>query len=108
MNYGLDLTEKINGHLVSTVGDITVPGLVPRFPELFPNGRLPVAFDLIDGRFVPMIYETMVFDPEGKPVDMHRYLTEDEARRGHADMLSKWANLGVLDAETQPAEEDNQ
>jgi hypothetical protein len=37
----------------------------------------------------PLIFETMVFGPEGGfDVDCRRYSTEDQARTGHEDMLT--------------------
>jgi hypothetical protein len=48
----------------------------------------------------PLIFETMVFGPEGGfDVDCQRYSTEDEARVGHEEMLTliRATALGVED-----------
>lgn len=36
----------------------------------------------------PLIYETIVFNPD--EVDMQRYSTREEALAGHAEMVAKW------------------
>jgi hypothetical protein len=40
----------------------------------------------------PLIFETMVFLPlpSHDSIDMQRYATEEEAKRGHEDMCNKW------------------
>jgi len=37
----------------------------------------------------PLLFETMVFDQDGKPVEQQRYATRDEALRGHRDVVSR-------------------
>jgi len=40
----------------------------------------------------PIIFETMVFDEDGKgnDLDMDRYSTLEEAIKGHEEMVKKW------------------
>jgi hypothetical protein len=45
---------------------------------------------LTDGRHLPIIFETMIFDAHGKLVDdfeQRRYATEEAARQGHEEMV---------------------
>lgn len=44
---------------------------------------------LLDGRHLPIIFETMVFHRGGGPVDdeMRRYATEEAARQGHEETV---------------------
>lgn len=65
--------------------------------DVLENGMLVSTVWLgLDHRFgegPPLIFETMVF-PGGRvgaELDMERYTTEEEARKGHAAMVKKWS-----------------
>lgn len=55
----------------------------------------------------PLIFETMVFDPEGVGGELDRYSTEQQAREGHAAMVVQVAatmsNPVVLDIDPEDA-----
>jgi len=41
----------------------------------------------------PMIYETMVFDSTGEPIDRARYEDEQAAKEGHEEICKKYSNV---------------
>jgi hypothetical protein len=41
----------------------------------------------------PVIFETMVFDHEGKALEVYKYATEDEARRNHTYLVDLHGGL---------------
>jgi hypothetical protein len=54
----------------------------------------------------PIIFETMVFGPEGMgEQDMDRYATKEQAREGHARMVTKWT--GWTPGDPAPDEEES-
>ena len=66
-------TDRIAGHLISTIWIGTDDGTIPS-----PDGR-------------PLIFETVMFDEYTKTtLDRARYADEGAARDGHALMLAKW------------------
>lgn len=68
------LTDLADGTRVSTVW----LGLDHRFPR--------------DTGLPPLIFETMVFPPGSlSELDMRRYATEEEALKGHAELVQEWA-----------------
>ncbi len=63
-----------------------------------PDGkRVSTVWMGLDHRFghgAPLIFETMVFPPEGAgDLDCDRYSTEEEAIAGHARMVTKWSAI---------------
>ena len=45
------------------------------------------------GHTPPLIFETMVFDPQGNELECERYASEQEAHEGHMKMVKKLANI---------------
>ena len=67
--------------------------------ETLPDGKWVSTVWLgLDHNFVggkPLIFETMVFPKEGdyQDLDMERYSTLKEAKKGHQKLVEKWKNI---------------
>lgn len=63
--------------------------------EELPNGKFVSTVWLgLDHQFgdgPPLIFETMVFSPDRNDEDMERYTTEEEALKGHEEMVKKYS-----------------
>ncbi len=42
------------------------------------------------GKGDPLLFETMVFSPEGDPLQMNRYFTWEEAKEGHRAFVEEY------------------
>lgn len=87
---------KLNGHEVVACEDVL------EWARWFENAQRHVADDTVEGyrvstvflgldhgfrhRGPPVVFETMIFTPDGEIEGMDRYCTWEEAEAGHADM----------------------
>ena len=66
--------------------------------DILPDGkRISTVFLGLDhnwGEGPPLIFATMVFpsETESNDLDMDRYSTEEEALKGHKEMVKKWTD----------------
>lgn len=74
LNYRVVANTNIKDHRVSTIW----LGIDHGFGWLHDGGP-------------PVIFETMIFGPDGDGLETDRYINEDMARRGHRNMVTKWA-----------------
>lgn len=80
------LRSFVGDVFISTVGDFFVPVL---------NKRIPLGYGTFEDGLPEMWYETMAFI-DGKDDSMRRYLTEQEARIGHAEVVAFYTAVASL------------
>lgn len=94
------LSTYVNGYIVSTVGELKIPGLADRFQSFGISSP-------------PNLYETMVFkaipasdsqpccpyvQDSGSELECQRYTKPEAATKGHMEMIEKYAAVQWGDA----------